>query len=282
MDEPAERQWLLLWLRQLCTHYANVWTSEDDEHLKAGLEALLQLPKGRRRLLSFSLFLPAHLQQALQPWLGEEGHDALFDADDNSFEWGTLLSIEMGEIMKDEGRARLFMSYAFHQLDRLLAREVTGPTLIYIEEAWFMLAHPVFREQIRDWLKTLPKKMAHVILATQSLEDLEKSGLFGSIADNIPTRIFMANREAMSQKSLYQQQFGLNDEQIIRITQAEPKRQFLVVTPEESRLIDCPLPMSVVNLLRSDVKAQRVFDEVQKKYPGEWRVRYPEAIQNAL
>ena len=54
-------------------------------------------------------------------------------------------------------------------LFRRFERSLTGaPALLILDEAWVMLGHPVFREKIRDWLKTLRKANCAVVLATQS------------------------------------------------------------------------------------------------------------------
>lgn len=281
LHEEGESLWLQSWLRALITQYGYGWQAEDDAYLTAGLAAVLELKPSERRLTTLSLFLPQHLSQALQPWLLDSGGCPLFDGEHDCFHLERFLSIDMGDILREEGIARLFMRYAFHRLDRLLAQATPGPTTIYIEEAWFMLSNAQFAEQIRDWLKTLPKKLANVVLSTQSLEDLERSGIFGAIADNIPTRIFLANPHAQAQRTLYIDQFGLNESQLLRITQAEPKRQFLICTPSESRLVDCPLPKAVVNVLRSDLKAQRLFDESRRQHPENWMHAYLEALDHA-
>ena len=55
---------------------------------------------------------------------------------------------------------------------RLEEGNAQRPTLIILEEAWLYIAHEVFARKLKDWLKTLRKKNARVVFATQSLADL--------------------------------------------------------------------------------------------------------------
>ncbi|MDE3010240.1 MAG: hypothetical protein KGI67_05070 [Pseudomonadota bacterium] len=262
ISQPGGRAWLHAWLRELLTLHGRAWGADDEAALASALEALAILPLAQHRLATLQPLLPAALAAELAPWVGEGVHAQLFDSASDGLALGALCCIEMGELLRDPALARLFMAHAVRRIDALLAEVPLAPTVIYVEEAWFMLAEPGFRERLRDWLKTLPKRLALVLMATQSLEDLTASPVFQSLADNVPTRIFLANRNAPQQAALYQGQFGLNPAQLQRIACAEPKRQFLVVRPGQSRFIDLPMPAETVQLLRSDRRAQAVFDRV--------------------
>jgi hypothetical protein len=70
------------------------------------------------------------------------------------------------------------------RLDRLAATATQNflplagwPTLIIIDEGWLALDDPGFAGQLREWLKTLRKKNASVVFATQSLADIESSAI---------------------------------------------------------------------------------------------------------
>lgn len=254
------RIWLRGWLERLLTHRAYVWTSQDDVFLDEALNALEILLPELHHLSTLQSLLPHHLAKELSPWVKGGALGGLFDHAEDHFDLQGLTCIEMGELLHDEGVARLFMDYAFERVEAMLLSQQVVPTVIYIEEAWFMLANPYFRERIRDWLKTLPKRLTNLVMATQSLDDLSGSGVFSAIADNIPTRIFLANRNAIAQSGLYRDQFGLNTGQIQRIAHAEPKRQFLIVQPSSSRFIDLSFPPEMIAILRSDLKAQTLFD----------------------
>src|SRR3546814_8353022 len=68
------------------------------------------------------------------------------------------------------GAAPAVLAYLFHRIsDRLDGR----PTLLIIDEGWLALDDEGFANQLREWLKTLRKKNASVIFATQSLSDID-------------------------------------------------------------------------------------------------------------
>jgi len=274
LNRKNGRVWLRGWLERLITHRAYIWSSHDDVFLNEALDALTILPPEHCHLSTLQSLLPLHLASELAPWVQGGAMGGLFDHVEDRFSFEGLVCIEMGELLHDEGVARLFMEYAFERIEAKLLSESVAPTVIYIEEAWFMLANAYFRERIRDWLKTLPKKLANIVMATQSLDDLSGSGVFSAIADNIPTRIFLANSNAISQSDLYRDQFGLNNGQIQRIAHAEPKRQFLIVQPKVSRFIDLSFSPEMIAVLRSDLKAQTIFSECYQSDSPNWRDLY--------
>ena len=70
------------------------------------------------------------------------------------------------------------LSYLFHRIgDRLDGR----PTLLIIDEGWLALDDTGFAGQLREWLKTLRKKNASVVFATQSLADIDGSAIAPAI-----------------------------------------------------------------------------------------------------
>jgi type IV secretion system protein VirB4 len=95
------------------------------------------------------------------------------------------------------------------------------PALLILDEAWIMLGHPVFREKIREWLKVLRKANCAVVMATQSLSDAVRSGLFDVLIESCPTKILLPNEEAHKRgtaeapgpRDIYAL-FGLNDAEI--------------------------------------------------------------------
>jgi type IV secretory pathway VirB4 component len=72
-----------------------------------------------------------------------------------------------------------------------------SPTLLIVDEGWLALDDPTFGAQLREWLKTLRKKNASVVFATQSLADIETSALAPAIIESCPTRLFLPNERAI-------------------------------------------------------------------------------------
>src|SRR3546814_10805325 len=111
------------------------------------------------------------------------------------------------------------------------------------------------------WKKTLRKKNASVVFATQSLADIEGSSIAPAIIESCPTRLFLANERALEPQiaGIYQR-FGLNDRQIEIIASATPKRDYYCQSALGNRLFDLGLgPVAFAFAAasqRSDLNAQ--------------------------
>ncbi|HYO82672.1 MAG TPA: hypothetical protein VES20_14805 [Bryobacteraceae bacterium] len=71
-----------------------------------------------------------------------------------------------------------------------------SPTLILLDEAWAYLQHELFRERLKDWLKTMRRKNAAVLLATQQISDVANSDIADDVLENCSTKILLPNAEA--------------------------------------------------------------------------------------
>jgi len=95
---------------------------------------------------------------------------------------------------------------------------------------------------LREWLKTLRKKNASVVFATQSLADIETSAIAAAIVESCPTRLFLPNERAIEPQitSIYRR-FGLNDRQIEIVARATPKRDYYCQSRRGNRLFELGL-----------------------------------------
>ena len=165
--------------------------------------------------------------------------------------WGRLLDAEterLGEAdvqafetegLIGAGAAPAVLSYLFHRIeDRFDGR----PTLLIIDEGWLALDDKGFAGQLREWLKTLRKKNASVIFATQSLADIDGSAIAPAIIESCPTRLFLPNERALEpQIATIYRRFGLNDRQIEILSRATPKRDYYCQSRRGNRLFELGL-----------------------------------------
>ncbi|EQD24350.1 MAG: putative conjugal transfer protein (TrbE) [Leptospirillum sp. Group IV 'UBA BS'] len=88
----------------------------------------------------------------------------------------------------------------------------------------------------------LRKKNASVVFATQQPFDVVNSPIRDVILESCPTKIFLANPEAVAGPShdAYRT-MGLSDRSVEIIGQMTPKRQYYVTSPEGKRVIDLGL-----------------------------------------
>ncbi len=113
------------------------------------------------------------------------------------------------------------------------------PSLIIVDEGRLALDDQTFGSQLREWLKTLRKKNASVIFATQSLADIDGSNIAPAIVESCPTRIFLPNERAFEpQIAAIYHRFGLNDRQLEIVARATPKRDYYCQSRRGNRLFD--------------------------------------------
>lgn len=168
------------------------------------------------------------------------------------------------------------LDYAFYRI-----QEVYKLTLIYLEEAWFLLDNEKFAKGIDNWLQaTLAKKNAWLVMATQSLVEVARSKIFATIIDNIPNPDLPAQSAGHGPRRHVATPFMLNDEQINRIRNAIPKRNYYIVTPRLSRMVDVHLPPEIMAVVRSDERAQQVFKKHEASNDEFWRDNYLKEILN--
>lgn len=279
LADPGQREWLARWLELLLTARGHVMRSDDDRALRDAIDLLGAQPPAAWRLRSLVPLLPGRLAGEMDAWVGDGMLARYFDHDADAWPAhaaachatragapgmptggrvpaADFVCIEIGRLFANPRVAGAFLDHAFRRVEQALDG---SPALIYVEEAWFMLAEPMFSQRLNDWLRTMRKRNAAVVLATQSLEEIDASPIFASVVDNIPTRIYLANPNAAAHARLYLERFGLNEAQLARIRQACPKRDYYITQPGRSRMASIVFPPRLLAALRSDPRAQDAF-----------------------
>jgi type IV secretion system protein VirB4 len=169
-------------------------------------------------------------------------------------------------------------------LFRRVERQLDGrPTLIVIEELWAPLMRTVFANRIKQWLLTLRKQNAAVMLVAHTPAQLDAVPGKQILIESCPTRILLPNSDAESSSNarLYHD-LGLNDREIATVARAVPKRDYYVKSPLGSRLVRLELgPVALAFLSTPDgMTADAVRPEVEtlaamhgRYWPGEWLAR---------
>ena len=81
-----------------------------------------------------------------------------------------------------------------------------------LDEAWLFIKNETIRNYVVQAQKTWRKHNAAMILATQSIKELEESGMLAIVAESCPTKIFLANPEM--NREVYREAFHLNDTEL--------------------------------------------------------------------
>src|SRR5215475_10031978 len=239
IDDPAERSWAAQWVAAILAREGVTVTPQAKEHLWSALGSLASAPVAERTLTGLSVLLQSSaLKQALQPYCVGGPWGRLLDGEAEHLGDTSVQAFET-EGLIGTGAAPAVLAYLFHRVE---GRLNGSPTLLIIDEGWLALDDPTFGAQLREWLKTLRKKNASVVFATQSLADIETSAIAAAIVESCPTRLFLPNERAIEPQitSIYRR-FGLNDRQIEIVARATPKRDYYCQSRRGNRLFELGL-----------------------------------------
>jgi type IV secretion system protein VirB4 len=259
IDHAAERGWAAQWIAAILSREKINITPEVKEHIWSALSSLASAPIGERTLTGLSVLLQSQsLKRALQPYClgGPFGH--LLDAEAERLGSASVQTFET-EGLIGTGALPAVLAYLFHRIEGQLNGR---PTLLIIDEGWLALDDEGFAGQIREWLKTLRKKNASVIFATQSLSDIDGSAIAPAIIEGCPTRLFLPNERAIEPQitSIYRR-FGLNDRQIEILARATPKRDYYCQSRRGNRLFELGLDEFALAFTAASSKSDQAMIE---------------------
>ena len=235
IDSDADLTWAVTWLEDLCSLNGLVITPK---HRNALTQALLQLRLSPSRTLTE---LSANVQdldvrEALQFYTLSGPLGQLLDADEDVLSSGRFLTFETENLLQLDDKAVIpVLLYLFRRIEKRLDG---SPTLVSLDEAWAYLRNDVFRERLRDWLKTLRRMNGIVLLATQNLSDICNSDISDVILEMCPTKILLPNGEAKNPASKeFYDRVGLNSRELDILQTSIPKQHYYVISPLGRRLI---------------------------------------------
>jgi type IV secretion system protein TrbE len=239
IDDAAQRAWAAEWVAAILGREGVTVTPEAKEHIWSALSSLASAPVGERTLTGLSVLLQSGaLKRALRPYCLGGPWGRLLDAEAERLGEADVQAFET-EGLIGAGAAPSVLAYLFHRVEgRLDGR----PTLLIVDEGWLALDDPTFGAQLREWLKTLRKKNASVVFATQSLADIDNSAIAPAIIESCPTRLFLPNERAIEpQIATIYRRFGLNDRQIEILARSTPKRDYYCQSRRGNRLFELGL-----------------------------------------
>jgi type IV secretion system protein VirB4 len=277
VDGEAERAWANGWLESLVELQGIRVTPN---HRRAIHHALELLGESESRTMTDLLSGPLQepeLRAALGRYTLEGPLGSLLDSRVDVLRDDPFQVFELEHLMAAGGGAKTIapvLLYLFHRIEQRLDGR---PTLIILDEAWTLIDNPLFAEQIRDWLKTLRKKNAAVVFATQSVSDILDKPITSAILESCPTKIFLPNAEARTEasQSAYKR-IGLSERQTQILASAVPKRHYYYTSPLGQRLFELGLGPVALSFLgaggKEDLATVSMLADTYGAFdwPAEW------------
>ena len=273
IDDPADIAWAVDYIESLCILGGTTISAKHRNAINQGVKMLRNSPT-RSLTELYTAIQDEGLREALQHYTLSGAVGELLDAETDTLKSSRFMVFEMEALMNggETGNKGLVavLLYLFRQIEKQLDG---SPTLILLDEAWVYLDHPLFRDKIRDWLKTMRRKNASVVLATQSISDVIKSPIRDVVLESCPTKILLPNAEAGNDNSRpFYTQLGLNARENTIVQTAIPKRQYYITSPRGRRLIGLGIggvAMSFVGV--SSVEQRNAATQLMTKYPDTWQ-----------
>ena len=254
-DDAAERAWAADWITSILMREGVTISPEVKEHIWTALTSLASAPVEERTITGLCVLLQSNdLKQALRPYCVGGSWGRLLDAEAEHLGTATVQAFETEGLIGTDS-APAVLAYLFHRIEDRLDG---SPTLIIIDEGWLALDDEGFSGQLREWLKTLRKKNASVIFATQSLSDIDGSSVAPAIIESCQTRLLLPNERAIEpQITAIYRRFGLNNRQIEIIARAMPKRDYYCQSRRGNRLFELGLSEVALALCAASSKTDQ-------------------------
>lgn len=280
LEELSEQKWASGWIERIVALQGIAM----NPGIRAAIEgAIRDTSKSRSKTLSdFYLNLQNdEIKEALKPFVQiKDGYmSSLLDAQEDGFKKGKFQTFEISNLMGlDHRLSTPVLLYLFHKIQRSLDGR---PTFIIIDEGWLIMLHETFMTYWIEFLRTIRKNNACVLLATQSLSDIVNSPYVNFINESCFTKVFLPNPAAgeMDNKIFYQA-FGLNERQIEIISTAVRKKHYYVTARDIGhRLIDLGLRGLELAFYGAGTMPQEraLVKELKRKHGDNWPAKWLES-----
>jgi type IV secretion system protein VirB4 len=245
---PANRAFLRSWTQALVHRPSRPLSVREEAELEQAVDGVLTLePESRRlsRVLEFLDPTPADgLYARLAPWcaVSRGEYAAVFDSPRDRIVpllgASPILGFDMTAVLDEPVVRGPLTQYLFHVLESLL----DGRRLVvWLDEFAKLISDAGFEALANDGTKTWRKRNGVIAFATQSPNDVLRSGIARTLIEQTPTKVFFPNADA--HRHDYVDGFGLSDREfdLIRTELTPGSRRFLIKQGRESVVAELDL-----------------------------------------
>ncbi len=252
VDEPQERAWAAEWLETIVDLHGKTLTPVQRERIDDALKLLATMEREHRTLTDLRVQLQdPELQEVMRYYTLEGNLGYLLDSRDDCLDDAPAQVFELKHLMAMGDKVLVpTLLYLFRRVEQRL--ESGRPTLIPVEELWAPLMRSIFANRIDQWLLTLRKQNAAVLLVAHSVGQLHQLANRHVLIESCPTKIFLPNADAKSEevKRLYGE-LGLNEREVGILVESVPKQHYYFKSPRGSRRFELALGPLALSILAS-------------------------------
>src|ERR1019366_3306452 len=169
---------------------------KEERRLWDAIERMYVLEPNQRTISNFANII-GELKERLHRWTRGGQYGFLFDNAEDTLSFSRFQTFNFHGWNDAPEVLEPLLFYVLHRASNEIAdpkRLATFKTFL-LDEAWLFIKNETIRNYIVQAQKTWRKHNAAMILATQSIKELEESGMLAIVDESCPTKIFLANPE---------------------------------------------------------------------------------------
>ncbi len=236
---------------------------KEERRLWDAIERIYVLEPNQRTISNFGNII-GELKERLHRWTRGGQYGFLFDNAEDTLSFSLFQTFNFHGWNDAPEVLEPLLFYVLHRA----SNEITDPTklatfkIFLLDEAWLFIKNETIRNYVVQAQKTWRKHFAAMILATQSIKELEESGMLAIVAESCPTKIFLANPDM--NRDVYREAFHLNDTELDLIDGLVPPGQMLIRKAQTSKKVhlnvDSVSHWMATNNAHDNLKKQEYFD----------------------
>jgi len=236
---------------------------KEERRLWDAIERVYVLEPDQRTISNFGNII-GELKERLHRWSRGGQYGFLFDNAEDTLSFKSFQTFNFHGWNDAPEVLEPLLFYVLHRA----SNEITDPMnldtfkVFLLDEAWLFIKNETIRNYVVQAQKTWRKHDAAMILATQSIKELEESGMLAIVAESCPTKIFLANPDM--NRDVYREAFHLNDTELELIDGLVPPGQMLIRKAQASKKVhlnvDSVSHWMATNNARDNLKKRDYFD----------------------
>ena len=236
---------------------------KEERRLWDAIERIYVLEPEQRTVSSLGNII-GELKERLHRWTKAGQYGFLFDNAEDTLSFSQFQTFNFAGWGDAPELLEPLLFYILHRASNEIAdpKKLATFKMFLLDEAWLFIKNETIRNYIVSAQKTWRKHNAAMILATQSIKELEESGMLQIVSESCPTKIFLANPEM--DRSLYREAFHLNDTELDLIAGLVPPGQMLIRKAQASKKVqlnvDSVSHWTATNNARDNLKKRDYFE----------------------
>jgi type IV secretion system protein VirB4 len=236
---------------------------KEERKLWDGIERMYVLEPDQRTVSNFANII-GELKERLHRWTRAGQYGFLFDNADDTLSFSRFQTFNFAGWGDAPDVLEPLLFYVLHRASNEIADLAKLATfkIFLLDEAWLFIKNETIRNYVVQAQKTWRKLNAAMILATQSIKELQESGMLPIVSESCPTKIFLANPEM--DREVYREAFHLNDTELELIAGLVPPGQMLIRKARSSKKVqlnvDSVSHWTATNNARDNLKKREYFE----------------------